>query len=201
MNRSLNVVKTTIVGGVLFLVPFAVVLLVLGKILKIATKIVMPLAELLPFHSLIGLKTPVGLGALLLLGICFAAGLLARTEASRKAVNWLETAVLSNLPGYSLMKGVGEELAGNDPSDRNESILVRLDDGYVLGFLIERMDNGHTVVFLPGAPKPWDGDVMIIEDRRITVLTQSSKAAVTCLRRLGSGAGQLVGDRLKGAES
>jgi hypothetical protein len=50
-------------------------------------------------------------------------------------VNWLETAVLSNLPGYSLMKGVGEEFAGNDPSDRNESILVRLDDGHGRGLI------------------------------------------------------------------
>jgi uncharacterized membrane protein len=198
MKHQFSVLKTTIVGGVLFLAPFAVVLFVLGKVFAWAVKVVMPLAEALPFHSLIGLRTPWIIAALLLLLVCFAAGLLARTAAARRTVNWLETAVLSNLPGYSFMKGVGEEFAGNEPSDHHESVLVRLDDGYLLGFLVERLESGHSVVFLPGAPKPWNGDVMIVEDARVTALTPSSKAAVRCLQQLGSGAGELVEGKLRG---
>ena len=141
MRRSLNVIRTTIAGGVLFLAPFAVVLFVLGKVFALAVKVVMPLAEALPFHSLIGLQTPWIMATLLLLLVCFAAGLLARTAAARRTVNWLEAAVLSNLPGYSFMKGVGEEFAGNEPTDHHESVLVRLDDGYLLGFLVERLES------------------------------------------------------------
>jgi hypothetical protein len=43
--------------------------------------------------------------------------------------------------------------------------------------------------------------MMIVADSRVTVLTPSSKAAVTCLRKRGAGTGQLIGDRLKGAEA
>ncbi len=200
MKHQFSVLKTTIVGGVLFLAPFAVVLFVLGKVFAWAVKVVMPLAEALPFHSLIGLRTPWIIATLLLLLVCFAAGLLARTAAARRTVNWLETAVLSNLPGYSFMKGVGEEFAGSEPSESYESVMVQLDDGCLLGFLVERLDNGYTVVFLPGAPKPWDGDVMIVEDRRVVPLTRSTKAVVNCLRRLGAGAGELVEGKLRGAE-
>jgi len=196
MKRSLNVIRTTIVGGVLFLAPFAIILLVLGKVFGLAVKVVVPLAEHLPFHSLIGLKTPWIMATLLLLAVCFLAGLPARTVAARRLVNWLEAAVLSNLPGYSFMKGVGEEFAGNEPTDHHESVLVRLDDGYLLGFLVEHLESGHSVVFLPGAPKPWDGDVMIVEDDRVTSLTPSSKAAVRCLQQLGAGAGRLLEGKL-----
>jgi uncharacterized membrane protein len=198
VKRCLNVLRTTIAGGVLFLAPFAVVLFVLGKVFGLAVKIVVPLAELLPFQSLIGLETPWVMAALLLLAACFAAGLLARTGAARRLVTWVESAVLSNLPGYSLMKGVGEEFAGYEPSDRYESVMVRLDDGCLLGFLVERLGDGHSVVFLPGAPRPWDGDVMIVEDRRVTALTRSSSAVVNCLRQLGAGAGPLVEGKLEG---
>ncbi|MBT7303104.1 MAG: DUF502 domain-containing protein [Victivallales bacterium] len=196
MKRCLLVTKTIVVGGILFLVPFAVALFVIGKVFKLAVMVVVPLADVLPFQSLIGLKTPWLLAVLLLLAVCFAAGLLARTSLAGRLVNWLETAVLSSLPAYSFMKGVGEEFSGSEPSDHHESVLVRLDEGHVLGFLVEHLDSGHSVVFLPGAPKPWDGGVMIVDDDRVTLLTPSSKAAVTCLRKLGAGAGQLVEGKL-----
>ena len=197
----MGIIRTTIVGGILFLAPFAIILIVLSKVFQLAVKVVVPVAELLPFHSLIGLRTPWILATLLLLAVCFGAGALAKTAAARRLVNWLETAVLSNLPGYSFLKGVGEEFAGNEPSDRYESILLRQDDGCLLGFLVERLGNGQSVVFLPGAPKPWDGDVMIVEDERVTVLTSSSKAVVKCLQQLGAGAGKLLEGKLGGGSA
>ncbi len=196
LQNVAGIVRTTIMGGVMFLVPFAIVLLVLGKVFQIAVRTVLPLAERLPVDSLVGLKTPWVMATVLLLGVCFLAGVLAKTAAARKVVEWLETTVLSDLPGYSFLKSIGEELVGNEPSDQYASAMVRLDDGYLLGFLVEKLDSGHSVVFLPGAPKPWAGDVMIVEDARVTLLTPSSKAAVDCLRRLGAGSGKLLKGKL-----
>lgn len=196
MKRLLHGLRTTIAGGVLFLLPFAVLLLLLGKAHQMTRTLIAPLAERLPIPSLLGFETPRILAALLLVAICFAAGLLARTAAAKRLVYWLESALLSNLPSYSFMKNIGEEYAAGTPGAGQESVLVRLDDAYQFGFLMERLADGFVVVFVPGAPKPWSGDVLIVEQGRVTLLSPSSKVALKCLQRLGAGSGALVNGRL-----
>jgi uncharacterized membrane protein len=104
MNKILRFLRTTLVGGLLFLVPIIVVVAIIGKALGLAHKLVDPLAERLPVESVIGLRTP----ALLALGVivvfCSLAGLFARTALAQKIVNGLEAAVLSNVPGYEFFK-------------------------------------------------------------------------------------------------
>jgi uncharacterized membrane protein len=193
----MRLVRTTIAGGALFLAPFVILLIVLGKALELTRALINPLAEWLPFESLIGLEAPKIVAGLVLVLVCFVAGLLARTSHAKRLVSWLETALLSNLPGYSFMRNVGEEYAGGAPTSGHESVLIRLDDSYQLGFLVEKADDGHVVVFVPGAPKPWNGDVLIVEESRVTLLSSSSKVAVKCLQQLGSGAGRLVKRNLR----
>ena len=100
MKGFLHFFRTTLVGGILFLVPIVVLIIVLNKALAIAHKLVDPIAARLPFESLIGLCTPHVLAITLLLIFCFVAGLFARTALAKRSVNWLESAVLSNVPRY-----------------------------------------------------------------------------------------------------
>jgi len=100
MKGFLHFFRTTLVGGILFLVPIVVLIIVLSKALAIAHKLVDPIAARLPFESLIGLRTPHVLAITLLLIFCFVAGLFARTALAKRSVNWLESAVLSNVPRY-----------------------------------------------------------------------------------------------------
>ncbi len=91
--------------------------------------------------------------------------------------------------------------AGSDPSERHPSVLVRLGECWKLGFLVEELDSGQTVVFIPSAPRPWSGEVVIVKNERVTMLTRSSKAVVTCISRLGDGAGQLLKGKIEGSAS
>ncbi len=45
--------KATIIGGVLFLLPLAIVLLVLGYALRLAAKLAKPISDQLDLHSLV----------------------------------------------------------------------------------------------------------------------------------------------------
>ena len=51
LQNVAGIVRTTIMGGVMFLVPFAIVLLVLGKGFQIAVRTVLPLAKRLPAQA------------------------------------------------------------------------------------------------------------------------------------------------------
>src|SRR5262245_43272621 len=103
---KLRFLRTTIAGGVLFLVPVIVIVTILEKAFVLAHKIVAPIASHLPFQSIIGVAINKVLAITLLVGVCFLAGLLARTAMARRCVEWLETSLLSNIPGYEFMKGM-----------------------------------------------------------------------------------------------
>jgi uncharacterized membrane protein len=196
MRNLLRALRVTVVGGVLFLAPFVILVILFNKAHEIIRALVKPVADWLPFGSLIGLETPRILAFLLLVAVCFAAGILARTVIAARLVKWLETALLSNLPGYRFMKDLGEEYTGTDSTGGHESVLIRFDDSHQLGFLVERLPGGRTVVFVPGAPRPWNGSVHIVEESRVEALDSSAREAVKCLQQLGAGAGKLVEGRL-----
>ena len=96
--------KTTMVGGILFLVPIIIFIAVIGKALELTKKLAAPLSVLIPLDS-IGNIAMVNLLALcIVLLICFLAGLAAKSTLARKSVVNLESRVLSNIPVYGFLK-------------------------------------------------------------------------------------------------
>ena len=192
MKKLIQVLRATIVGGVLFLAPFVVLFIILAKATQMLRVITVPVAERIPIESAIGMETPRILAIILLLVICFLAGLFAQTRISKRLVGWLETTLLSSLPGYSFMKNLGEEAAGDAPTEKYQSVLVQLDDSWKLGFLVEHTQEGRVVVFIPGSPSPWTGSVLIVDEDRITLIDKATTSSTKCLQSLGKGVGTLL---------
>ena len=99
-----NFLKTTVLGGVLFLVPVVVLIALFEKALGYAQKAVVPLADALfkgTFaHAFVSDLLAFGL----LLVLCFLAGLAAKTSFARKYVDVLEQRVLAKVPLYDSTK-------------------------------------------------------------------------------------------------
>jgi uncharacterized membrane protein len=192
VKRLISILRTTIVGGVIFLVPFVVLIIILGKALQISRAVTVPLAERIPVESVMGLGTPKILAAVVLVLVCLLAGLFAKTSLAKKLVNWLEKVFLSNVPGYSFLKHLAEETAGTAPERGQQTVLVRFDEASQIGFLIERISGGRVAVFVPDAPNPLAGGVFIVDEDRVTPLDVPSGSALKCLQRLGEGSGSIV---------
>jgi uncharacterized membrane protein len=192
MKRILKILRTTLVGGLLFLVPIIVLVVILGKALALAHKLVDPLAERLPVHSVIGLQTPILLAITIIVLLCFLAGLLARSVLARKLVRSLETAVLADVPGYELLKGMGESMLGVEKQTGHQVVLARIEDAWQIAFLVERLEGGHVAVFVPGAPNPLSGSVYFMTPDRIKAVDIPAAGAMKCLKRVGAGSNALL---------
>ena len=201
MKRIFKFLRTTLVGGILFLVPIVVVVVVFGKALTLVHNVVDPLAEHLPVHSVIGLRTPMLLAIGVIIGFCFLAGLLARTARAKKIVRSLETAVLANVPGYELVKDMGESMLGVEKQTGHQPVLARIEDAWQIAFLVERLDGGHVAVFVPGAPNPLSGSVYFMTEDRIKTIDIPAAGAMKCLKRVGVGANTLLRGVSLGAAS
>lgn len=196
MKDFIRILRMTVVGGALFLAPFIVLVVVLGKAIQLLRVVTVPVSKYIPVQSVIGLETPRILALFLLIAICFMAGLFAQTMIAKRMVHWLEVTLLSNLPGYSFMKNLGEEVGGRTPTDKYQSVLVRFDDSWQIGFLVERTSGGRVVVFIPGAPSPWSGNVIIVDEERITLIDKATASSTKCLQNLGEGTGALLKETL-----
>jgi uncharacterized membrane protein len=201
MKPILKFTRTMLAGGILFLLPIVVVAIIIGKALAIARKIVGPLAAHLPMESVIGLDTPKLLAIALLVLFCFLAGVFARTALAQKAIGWLETSVLSNVPGYEFIKGLSGSLLGDEKQPAHPVVLARIEDAWQLAFLIERLEGGHVAVFVPGAPNPQSGSVYFMTEDRIQLVDIPATAAMKCLKRYGMGSSALLDNRLSPARS
>jgi uncharacterized membrane protein len=196
MRNFFGFLKTTIVGGVVFLVPIIVFTIILGKALGISRKIVAPLSALIPIESVAGVGTAKLLAIATIVFFCFVAGLFAKTGLAKKIVDWLESSLLSQLPGYSFMKSMGESIAGIEKEQNYEPVLAWIEEAWQIAFLVERIESGHVAVFVPGAPSPWSGAVFIMTIDRIKPLNMPISSALKCIKNLGAGSNEMLKGRL-----
>jgi uncharacterized membrane protein len=197
MKSLIAFLKTTIVGGALYLVPIVLILVVLGKVHGVTTKLVAPMAQELELHDVGGINAARLLAIVAVLLVCFLAGLFARTAVAQQLVGWLERAILSNLPGYSVVSTLGAEIAGtSDVHPHLQVVLARIEDCWQLGLLVERIDETHSAVFVPGAPDPKSGSVYLMTDDRFKAVDVRIPQAMKCIKGLGIGSRELLAGQL-----
>ncbi len=189
-----NFFKTTILGGIIFLVPIVFFIAIIGKALQVTIKIATPLAKIFGISSAGGVVTIQLLAIIILLLICFVAGLAARTNRAKKFVAYLENNILAKVPAYALLKAKSQNILSPKEAEGLIPVMARFDDSWQLAFEIERLEKNKVVIFLPGSPDPWSGAVAIIDADRVTTLNLSSLATGNILKRLGKGAAAVIKD-------
>jgi len=185
--------KTTTVGGILFLLPVALVLAALNHALQLAEKVVRPISHDLDLdHSIAGIGVVTVLTVLLLVTVSFAAGIVARTRHGTRIKGWIESSFLGNLPQYQIMKSMGEGLAQIDGADDLKPILISFDGGWRIGYLMEALGNGWVTVFVPQVPTLTSGDLFYLPADRIKHLNISMMKARSIVKHIGLGSGEVL---------
>jgi uncharacterized membrane protein len=181
---------STMVGGLVVVVPLLALLAVVGWAANLALSVIMPLFEWLPDKSVGGVSITVLAAVGTLVGGCFLIGLFAETAVVRFLGASAERLALS-VPGYALMKNVGASLVGLEGKHPVRTVLVQIVASWQLGFLMETLPDGRYVVFVPGVPRALVGTLHIVAADRVQFLAMSVAAALDALGRLGVGLGEL----------
>jgi len=187
MRALREFVKTTIVGGLLFLVPVILLLVILTKAMQLVGKIAAPIAARFPVHEIAGVAFASVVAALLIVLLAFLAGLAARTDTGRAVMRWFEESLLGGLPQYRMMKTMAEGLANIEGASGIKPALVSIEGGWQIGYVLEEMHAGWVAVFLPQAPTPMSGNVMYMPSERVRLLDMPIGEAMLLVKRLGVG--------------
>lgn len=188
MHAVLAFVKSTLLGGLLFLLPLGIVVVVATRLFALARHVGDALHVAL-FPGAPSDLVPLVFAAGVLVALAFLAGMLARSAVGARLFAWLDGRVLGHVPAYALVRRTVSDLAGGleGLSDDVRVVLVRLDDASQVGFLMERRADGTCVVFLPDAPSALAGTVMVVAGERLTDTDLAPIAVVQGMRRLGAG--------------
>lgn len=192
MKGIVGLIKTTVVGGLLFLLPIVLVALILREAVRVLDKLSQPVVAMLPTQSIAGVTLAglISIAALILL--CFLAGLIARTRLGHDLGDVVENMVLRRIPGFMLIKAIAGGVAGVDTKSPLSVALARIEDAWVLGFVLERHASGLLTVFVPSAPTPAAGSVYYLTEDRVRFLDVPASAAMSCIMRLGVGSAALL---------
>lgn len=191
-------IKTTVIGGIVFLIPIVIVLMVIGEVLDMAGQVAAPLVELLPVQAIgdLALAHLLAFGILVLLCSALLCGWAAGPNPHRPTPRRVAR-------GPGALEGAGVRPDQKQDSEHAEPRRhqghgrrhVRFDDCWQIAFAIERVDGGGVAVFLPGAPDPWSGSMCVVSQDRVTPLDANIPIIVEIVKRLGRGANEALRDR------
>ena len=189
MKKNKSVFRANVIYGVLVLVPLAVIVLLLAKIVEVLDSI----AEPLNLQSTTSVVGAVILALLLVLLVCFIVGAFVRTRLGSWSFDRFERSVLKQIPGYEIisnaLKGFAEKRAAY------RAALVRLygPGTGVLGFGMEENDNGSVTVYIPAVPTLTVGGLHVVDRERVTMLEAGSIDVTNCISQWGIGSRKILG--------
>ena len=185
MGRFINFIKTTAIGGLLVIVPIAIILFVMAQLFYGLYSLSVSLI------AQVGVEVDdalimVCVAIAALIGICFVTGLVVRTKAGTAVRNWLNSKVGRRIPMYSAISAMTRRFAG---LEGNEFTPVEVDlydsSARAIGFLIEDLPDERCAVFVPSAPVATVGNVYVVERRKVRPLDASVADTLTAISQWG----------------
>lgn len=188
------IIRSTLIGGVLFLLPFGIIIVALEKV----NETLAPLGVMLHsaiFPSSQSVTGPAVFSLLVLFLIAFLAGTFVRTRQGRRLFTNLETATLGRIPLYAYLRPALDDLAGTGSALERAAaaniVEVRAGDVTTLGVLIEMTSDNRAVVFFPDAPSAMSGTVAIVASDKVFPTTLTRADFFRALRGFGTGIGRM----------
>ena len=195
-NKFLGFLITTSIGGVFFLIPVAFLGFMLVQVAGVMMKVAKPLAGWLPVDTIGGVALANILALLAVLLVCFIFGLLARLALAGVLMSHLESKVLANLPGYPMIKSL---VSGFDQNKAEglKPVALQMDSAERIGFEVQKLQDGRSVVFIPSAPNPFSGFTQIVPSGQISYLDVPINMIIEATENYGHGMEKLLDARVR----
>lgn len=188
MNQFRKSLGADLVAGMLFVLPTYLAILLLLKAMKSIGAIVRPIARLLP-HSF---PAETIFSFIAVMAICLLAGVIFSTPWGRAAQTKIEDSLFQKIPGYEMVRGMSQQLAGRSEGRTWQPALAEIEEALVPAFIIEEHEDRRFTVFVPSVPTPLAGAVYILDAERVHPLNVPFTQAVKTVTRWGLGSKELV---------
>jgi uncharacterized membrane protein len=85
---------------------------------------------------------------------------------------------------------MAEGLTKVEQSDSLKPVLVEVDGGWQIAYLLEALRDGWVAVFVPQSPTPMSGNVLYVPSERVRSLDMGMAEAMKIVKQLGAGSAE-----------
>ena len=124
LKRVNNFFRTTLIGGMLVLLPITIFVWLVKLIFDFILRIIRPLTNILDFGQITNelLLSLIAIGIIIL--FCFLVGLFVRTRSGKAIFGYFDRELLNRLPFYNTIKETVQQFTGAKKGPFSQVILV-----------------------------------------------------------------------------
>ena len=190
MRNFISFVKTTFLGGVIVLLPAAILVLVFQWVFRFVANLIQPLSHLIvrlleplakfiPYTQLQGFISDL-LSISIILATCFVVGVGVKTQLGGWLFHNVENFLLRIAPGYTMVKEIVLQLFGSDT--------------LVTTFITDEHPDGSYTVFMPTGPNPTSGWIFHVPGKDVQLVDISVEHTMRTVIGCGVGSKPLIQD-------
>lgn len=194
-NGTKNFLKTTIIGGLVVILPAAILYLVVTFVFYTVSGVVKPVLGLSDAHEVFQYPLLVDLFAFVFLVLfCFLVGLFVSTDKGKRVFDGIEQRILNKLPYYVTIKEAVQQIMGNSNMNLFKVVLIDLFGTSTLttGFLTDESHGDYVTVFVPTGPNPTSGFIYHVKRSQITVIDVKPEEAMRSIIGVGTGSANIL---------
>ena len=194
MRRTKSFLKTSLLGGLIVLLPVGIMVFLFKWIFDLVRGSIAPLTRIVTDRSQLNDLLAMAVVLCLIVLACFVIGLIVRTQVGRFIHEKLEDHILKIAPGYNLVKETVLQFLGNRPSPFASVALVQLfgNDTLATAFVTERHDNGWYSVFVPTGPNPTSGNIYHLKPEYVHRVDLPIEDVMRSIISCGAGSATIV---------
>lgn len=179
--------RTLLIGGLLFLIPVLLLIILTKKALQLFLPIGHKVATLIGIETLFGAATVTIVSIILLFVLCFLGGLLVQKSAFRQWSTKMEEQLFSLFPTFQMIKY--QLINENNYTLENswEPILLQDKKEFRIAFITDRSNAGYFSIFIPDAPRIESGELRYIPVEYCIYFPISMRQAMRALSGFGKG--------------
>ncbi len=203
MKKIKTFLKTTILGGLIVILPVLLTLLFIRWAVNIITGIIGPITVLFvdKFHLH---KTAADILVIfIIILVCFIIGLVVKTKMGKFLYRVIEKRILKVAPGYSLFRETIKQFLGQEKAPFSSVALVRVFENSTLmtGFVTDEHPDGRFTVFVPSGLNPTSGIIYHLEKEYVHLVDASVEDTMRSIISCGAGSENLIANYLKGEKN
>ena len=194
MENIKSFLKTTMLGGVLVVLPLVILILVFRWLYEFIADKIKPLTYVLLETAKLQEFVASLLALILILLSFFVVGLLVKTRLGQFSIEKLEIKFLMKLPLYKFIKETILQLVGTEKNLFKSVALVNLfgNETRVTAFITDEHDDGSYTVFVPSGPAPTAGFIYHLKGDSVRIVNYPIDKAMRTIFSVGAGSRELL---------
>jgi uncharacterized membrane protein len=204
MGKLKSFLMTSLLGGVVVILPVAILASVTIWIFRLVTGLIEPLTRLLIKDSQVNEYAADFIVIILIMVACFFVGVLVRTRLGEFFYRLIENRILKLAPGYSMIKETVLQIFGSKKDSPFSSVALAQifgNETLVTAFITDSHSDGSYTLFVPTGPNPTSGLIYHLEGKYVHPVEIPVQDAMRSIISCGAGSSKLMQEFTDGKPS